>query len=173
MSDESYSIRPAWSDKPREEAHLLNPAFVGMLLCRMVADYTRKAGRPMPIALAFLLAPIVLHRRTREALPKSTVTGVLPWLQEHKDVHVTFAGRMRVTRAVTQEALMFAMAHAYLAVDGAALAVGRRRIPASYPNDPNHTDETRECVDRAAFVGRWLAGAGTDHTIFAAWGVAP
>lgn len=173
MSDEVYGVRPAWSDRPHEEAHLLNPAFVGMLLCRMVTDYGRKVGRPMPIALAFLLAPIVLHRRTREALPKSTVTGVLPWLQEHKDVHVTFAGRMRVTRAVTQEALMFSMAHAYLTVDGAALAVGRRRIPASYLKDASHTDETRECVERAAFVGRWLAGGGTDETIFAAWGVAP
>ena len=173
MSEEGYGVRTAWSERPHEEAHLLNPAFVGMLLCRMVTDYSRKTGRPMPIALAFLLAPIVLHRRTREALPKSTVTGVLPWLQEHKEVHVTFASRMRVTRPVTQEALMFAMAHSYLAVDGSALAVGRRRIPASYTKDADHTDETRECVDRAAFVGRWLAGAGTDNTIFAAWGVAP
>lgn len=173
MSDGEHGVRPAWIDRPQEEAYLLNPAFVGMLLCRMVADYARKAGRPMPIALAFLLAPIVLHRRTREALPKSTVTGVLPWLQEHKDLHVTFADRMRVTRAVTQEALMFTMAHAYLSVECAALAVGRCRIPASFPKESTHTDETRECVDRAAFVGRWLAGAGTDHTIFAAWGVAP
>ncbi|MES3043968.1 three component ABC system middle component [Sphingomonas faeni] len=173
MIDEGYSGRPAWSERPHEEAHLLNPAFVGTLLCRMVTDYVRKAGLPMPIALSFLLVPIVLHRRTREALPKSTVTGVLPWLQNHKDVHVTFARRLRATRAVTQEALMFSMAHTYLAVEGGALRVGHRRIPASYPKDVNHTDETRECVDRAAFVGRWFAGAGTDHTIFAAWGVAP
>lgn len=173
MGDEGYGVRLAWSDRPHEEAHLLNPAFIGMLLCRMVTDYVRKAGRPMPVALAFMLAPIVLHRRTREALPKSTVTGVLPWLQEHKEVLITFAGRMRATRAVTQEALMFAMAHDCLAVDGAALVVGRRRIPASYSKNASHTEESRVCVDRAAFVGRWLAGAGTDHTIFAAWGVAP
>ena len=75
-------------------------------------------------------------------MPKSTVTGVLPWLQEHKDVHVTFASRMRVTRAVTQEALMFAMAHSYLAVDGA----GAHQAVAQ------HLDEADLLVVQAACV---------------------
>jgi hypothetical protein len=33
--------------------------------------------------------------------------------------------------------------------------------------------EPTECLDKARFVGRWLAGAGPTATVFAQWGVRP
>jgi len=173
MTDASVQERLPWASRAVEQSNLFNPAFIATLSYQMVQDYSKKARRPMPLVLAFLLPAIVLHRRTRDALPHSTVTGLLPWLQENKEQLVTFAGRVRMTKPMMQEGLMFALAQQRLAFEGGALGIGRKRLPASIVKDPELTDEVRECMERAAFLGRWFAAAGTQGTIMAAWGVAP
>src|ERR1700758_5397641 len=102
--------RRAWTSRATEQANLFNPAFMAALSCRMVQDYSKKARRPMPFALVFLLPAIVLHRRSRDNLPKSTTTALLPWLQANKVQLVTFAERVRMMKPMMQEGLMFALA---------------------------------------------------------------
>ena len=70
-----------WAKRAVEEANLFNPAFCATLVTKAVADFGKKSDdRPLPFALAFLVLPIVMHHGTRQALPSSTVTALLPWL---------------------------------------------------------------------------------------------
>lgn len=171
---ESAAVQP-WAERAVEEANLFNPAFCAALVCKAVGDYTKKAaGRPMPFALAFLVLPVVLHRGTRRSLPGSTVTFLLPWLQEHRERLVDFPARARRLKPFGQEAIMFGIARGALAVeDGGGLVVNARKIAVTEKTTELFTFEAHECIDRAAFLGRWFAAAGTPATIFAAWGVAP
>jgi hypothetical protein len=163
-----------WSNRVVEEANLFNPAFCGVLIAQMSDDYAKKAHHPMPFPLAFLSLPIVLHRATRQALPGSTVTSLLPWIQDHREQLVDFATRVQRLRDVTREAVLFATQHEFLAVDaGGGLSSGSKRKTATERRTGLFTAEARECVDRAGFLGRWFAAAGTTQTIFAAWGIAP
>jgi hypothetical protein len=163
-----------WSNRVVEEANLFNPAFCGVLIAQMSDDYAKKAHHPMPFPLAFLSLPIVLHRATRQALPGSTVTSLLPWIQDHPEQLVDFATRVQRLRDVTREAVLFAAQHEFLAVDaGGGLSSGAKRKTATERRTGLFTAEARECVDRAGFLGRWFAAAGTTQTIFAAWGIAP
>ncbi|MBV8921791.1 three component ABC system middle component [Bradyrhizobium sp.] len=175
MTDEPTHERGGrtWASRPAEQANLFNPAFMAALSCRMVQDYTKKARQPMPFALVFLLPAVVLHRRSRENLPKSTATALLPWLQTNKEQLVTFAERVRMMKPMMQQGLMFALAQEHLAVEAGALTIGRTGFPAALPKSLRLTDESRECLERAAFLGRWFAAAGTAATIMAAWGVTP
>ena len=163
-----------WPMRPVEEANLFNPAFCVTLLARATDDYLKKVGRSFPFALSFLVLPIVLHSGTRLSLPVSTVTSLLSWVQENRDQLVGFPTRVSRLRGITREALMFGVQHQTLVLtsDG-GVALGGKRRSATERRTGLFTEEARECVDRAGFVGRWFSSAGTTATIYAAWGVAP
>ena len=169
-----YFMQP-WANRPVEEANLFNPAFSATLMTKTVGDFTKKAGgRQMPFALVFLVLPIIMHRGTREALPGSTVTALLPWLQENREQLVDFPARVRRLKPFSQEAVMFGVGYGALVLaDGGGLLVGRKKVSTTEKKTDLFTLEARECVDRAAFLGRWLAAAGPAATILAAWGVSP
>ncbi len=163
-----------WPKRVVEEANLFNPAFCAVLLAKTSEEFTKKTQQPLPFALAFLVLPVVLHRGTRSALPGSTVTSLLPWVQEHREQLVNFSGRVQSLRPITREAILFGTQNETLAVAGSGgIAVGARKVSATEKKTGLFTDEARECVERAGFLGRWLAAAGTPATIYSAWGIAP
>jgi len=157
-----------------EEANLFNPAFGAVLLAKAADEFTRKTHRQFPFALAFLVLPIVLHRGTRSALPGSTITALLPWIQGNREQLVNFAPRVQALKPITKEAILFGAQNQTLALtDSGGIAVGARRQTPTERRTGLFTDEARECVDRAGFLGRWFAAAGSPATIYSAWGVTP
>ncbi len=157
-----------WRSRVVEEANLFNPAFCTTLLAKAADEFNKKAERPLPFALTFLILPIVLHHGTRSALPSSTITSLLPWVQDNREQLVDFAQRVRRLRPITREALLFGVQHQTLALTASGdVAVGLRRQSATERRTGLFTDEARECVDRAGFLGRWLSAAGTTPTIYA------
>ena len=163
-----------WENRVVEEANLFNPAFCVALLAKTTQEYDRKGGQPFPFALSFLVLPIVLHRQTRSALPGSTLTALLPWIQDNRDQLVDFPKRVSGLRGITREALAFGVQHQALALSGdGCLGLGSRHRSATERRTGLFTDEAHECVDRAGFLGRWFSSAGTTATIYAAWGVRP
>lgn len=164
----------SWSNRAIEEANLFNPAFCVTLLARSVENFKKKSSSDFPFTLAFVVLPIVLHARTREALPGTTVTSILAWTQDNHGVLVGFASRVRALRDITREALLFGTQSETLVVgDGATLLLGAKRKAPTGKRIDLFTDEARACVDRAAFLGRWFAGAGSTSSIYAALGVRP
>lgn len=163
-----------WSNRPVEEANLFNPAFCATVLATAVHEYARKANKPLPYALIFLVLPIVLHQATREALPHSTITSLLPWIQANRDRLVNFAQRVCRLRPISREALLFGIQHSTLAIDSdGSVVIGSKRQAPTEKRTELYTAEVRDCIDRAGFIGRWFAAAGTIATIYAAWGISP
>jgi hypothetical protein len=160
-----------WNDRPPEIAHLFNPAFCGLLIREGVVGFMEVSPGGMPYPLVFLLLPIVLHKATRESLPTTIATKMHPWIQHHQEARVGFSDRCAAVAAYTREAILFAASGTLLTFsqDGALQAprLGFRRPP--WPPD----SESMMCSQRARFVGRWLAKAGDNATIFAMWGIRP
>ena len=163
-----------WDLRTNEEASLFNPSFCAMLLAETAFDHQRRNQLPMPFPLVFLVLPIVLHQNTRQALPSTTVTALLPWVERNRDILAGFPARVAVMREITKESLVFGLQHRLLQIsEPAALVVGPGRKTATVRRTPLFTNEVRKCVERAAFVGRWFAAAGTTATIYASLGVSP
>lgn len=160
----------AWSQRPVEIANLLNPAFTGILLRHSIDGYMEEKGCGMPYPLAFFVIPIVLHENTRKALPRGISTPMHAWLQQNPEVRIGFAERVRELLPYTKEALMFTMQLRVLTADQEGLLVpGERR-----PKSPNWRDsELDDFRLKPAFLGRWLARAGSAPTVFTMWGVRP
>lgn len=164
----------AWARRAVEEANLFNPAFCAMLIAKACKDYLKRGQEPLSFSLAFLILPIVLHPRTRAALPYSTVTSLLSWAQEHRADLTEFGMHSRSLLPYTREAIMFGVAGRVLAIDESGrIQVGDRYTAPTPKRTELFTDEVRDCLDRAGFVGRWFADAGTPSTIYSAFGVAP
>ena len=160
-----------WADQPLEEARLLNPAFLGALLWACASGHAQEKGR-LPYPLAFLALPIVLHRATRTVLPRGIRTSLPAWLGAHPRVLVGFQERAGALVPATKSALLFATSNGLISVvDEGVRAAPRPRAMASFERET--TDEVRECLKKARFVGRWFAQAGSATTVMALWGVTP
>jgi hypothetical protein len=160
-----------WTERPTEIAHLLNPAFCGLVLVHGVRGFVEETSTGMPYPLAFLMLPIVLHKPTREALPTSISTKMHPWLESHQQAQVGFADRCAAVVDHTREAMIFAIARNLLRISSDA----RIEVPEHRFRRPPWPAESEAflCLDKARFVGRWLGRAGQTATIFAMWGIRP
>lgn len=161
-----------WSERPLEQARLLNPAFVGTLLWSCARAYTTTADQPQPYALSFLVAPVVLHKSTRESLPTTTRTSLVSWVGENPRVIVGFAQRARSLVPLVKEAVLFASNGGLLQVqESGVVAEARPRSMARFEREASN--EVKACIKKAEFFGKWLALSGEFTTVMALWGVAP
>jgi len=160
-------------ERPQEEACLFNPAFLGLELWFIAAGYSEQTGKGIPFELAFVALPLSLHRSTREALPHSIRTSLAAWLEDNTDLRVGFPDRARGLAPFVREAILFGSAHGLLAVAerGRLLALPMQRPLKHYLSEA--TEEVRNCLLRAEFVGRWFGVSGTSTTIMSLWGVTP
>ncbi len=160
-----------WEKRPVEIANLLNPAFCGEVLRRSIAQYTAAASRSFPYPLAFLILPIVLHRNTRDKIPKSFRKQMHAWLMENQDVKIGFAERAKNLIEITRESVAFLMQIGALSLNTQGLIMPSGYHPSKI--SPQIAGEIYDCYKKAEIVGQMLARAGTPSTIYIMWGVKP
>lgn len=167
------STTVAWVDRSPEEANLLNPGFLATLIDSAAAGHRELAAAGLPWPLVFLALPAVLHKRTREALPRDVRASMAGWVRSHPLEVQEIAERAPALRATITEGLVFGLAHGTIAREGSRLLPGRRgrKRPGEHRREP--TDDFASCATRARFFGRWSAVSGTPATVFALWGLRP
>lgn len=162
-----------WTSRAPEERALLNPSFCSCLLWHAAVGYESVDGEALPFELAFVVLPVVLHRQTRECLPRAARSSLAVWINEHPLARSHIAHRARLLMPFTKEALIFGGMHALVDLAGVKVRANKdwkKRIGADLKTA---TDEVRECAKRAEFVGKWLAGSGSSSTVMAILGVRP
>lgn len=159
-----------WSQRPPEVRSLLNPAFCSLLLRAAVQGYSKRAHSHLPVALSFLVLPIVLHRPTRENLPGTARSKMHVWIRKNPIVRIGFPRRAIELVPFTREALLFGLVH------GSLLTGSDGAVAAGTTGDAFNTgapSEARSCVDAAVLLGKLFAAAGDAGTVLVAWGVRP
>lgn len=162
-----------WGNRPKEEAHLLNPAFCCVALTASVSSYTAVKSEGKPFPLLFMALPIVLHKPTRDLLPPNTRTSMASWLQQNPAARILFFDRVVSLKPHTQEAMLFGIMHDWLELQTSGLirsALTEARVASAIRK---LTLDARECAMKARFLGKWLALAGSPATVMALWGIRP
>jgi hypothetical protein len=162
-----------WAERPREEAHLLNPAFCCVTIASACAGYGESSGEPLPFVLAFMVLPVVLHRKTRESLPRTSRTSIPAWLQEHAEARIGFHERLMALQPHTKEALRYGLAFDWLAMgeSGVIRCVAPETLIGRSIRSLG--GDASDCVSRARFLGKWLGAAASTETTLALWGIRP
>ncbi|MFG2091933.1 MULTISPECIES: three component ABC system middle component [unclassified Spirillospora] len=159
----------AWDDRSPEAAALLNPALMAVITANAAWQYERASGQPMPWPLAFLVAPLILHKGTRESLPRTTRTHLSTWIGDHPVIRAGFPERARSLTGHVREGLRFGMAHGALLVTDHGALYGRLPNTAK----PVQGGDAAHIVQSAGKVGTWFSRAEQPATLFALFGVAP
>jgi hypothetical protein len=162
-----------WTSRPAEERALLNPSFCSCLLWQASVGYEGATHMPLPFDISFLVLPTVLHRETRESLPKVVRTSLAVWIDDNPLARSRIADRARTLVPFTKEAMMYGGLHGLFEFQGGAISANlewKKRIAADLKDS---TDEVRSCAKRAEFVGKWLASSGSSSTVMAILGVRP
>jgi hypothetical protein len=162
-----------WTNRSPEERALLNPSFFSLLFWHAATGHMEGGGTGLPFGTGFLVLPVVLHRETRESLPKMVTTSLPVWLDDNPLVRARLAERARTLVPYTREALLFGGTRGFLTVseDRVLAEQGwKRKISADLRRS---SDEVRSCAKRADFLGRWFARAGSPATVMALMGVRP
>lgn len=127
----------------------------------------------MPFPLAFLVLPLVLHRATRESLPKTTATALHAWLQARPEARLGFAARARQLAPVTREAILLSGSLGRLGFGdgGTLLPAGKLGKGKAALLERSHS--IKASVQKTKLVGKWFAEAGEPATVYHMWGVRP
>jgi len=163
----------SWHERSREERFLLNPSFCASLLWHAAKGYASSDDGYMSFEESFLVLPFVLHRETRDTLPRSTRTSLAVWIQEHPLAPARIAGRAKALVPFTKESLLFGGTHSFVAIDAGRI-VPQLEWQSRVTRVIRHSsDEVRFCLRRAEFIGKWFAGVGSSETVLALLGVRP
>ena len=162
-----------WTERPKEEAHLLNPAFCCITLASAIRGYMGARNEGLPVPIVFMVLPIVLHKPTRDALPHNIRTSMAAWLQEKSAMRVMFYERLISLKPHTIEAIQYGMLFDWLLPKEGGLLETSLKDSTINQAIAKSSDEARDCIMRARFVGKWFAAVGTTYTAMAFWGIRP
>ncbi len=154
----------AWEDRSPVRAAYLNPAFVAMIIAGASRGYADARRQLMAWPLAFVVVPLVLHRPTREQLPRTQATHLPRWIADNPVLRAGFPARATALVPAVREGLRFGLRHQVLTIESDA--VGGSLVP-------NLDGEANTIVNKASFAGRWLARTGDAATVFGLLGVEP
>ena len=171
MADDTLWSIP-WAERPAEEARIFNPAFCGELIGRTVHEYHRTRYEALGMVTTFLVLPLTLHRPTLEILPVRANKVFAGWVAENAALLTDLPVRVRRLRPVSREALLFALRHRLLSLEGGGLLPGTDPVRRA-TRLATSTDEVKAAYRAASLLGRWFAGQSTQAAILQGMGVAP
>jgi hypothetical protein len=169
MSADNEPTPPAPAARSGADARaLFNPPFMATLIGRASIGHRRERDAPLPLALAYLVAPIVLHTPTRAELPRVNAR-LAKWADQHQLLRAELRLRAPQLAAVTRQALRFGLRHELIAL----APTGVEAAPALAGLPEPGAGEAAECWKKAELLGRWLPRAGPPATVLALLGVRP
>ena len=151
-----------WREQPAEQARLFNPAFLGALVLCAADGYERTSQERhgLPYVLAFLVLPIVLHKSTREALPRTTRTSLPAWISVNAHTQVGFPARASSLVSLTKDSIAVACHGGLLAIEGSRLCARAKMSTVAHFANAVKSAEVSDCLKKAQFIGKWPAGGG-------------
>jgi Family of unknown function (DUF6521) len=162
----------AWSKRNPIVANLFNPAFCGELIRIVVYNYNKqKITTNFPFAFSFLVLPILLHKETREQIPKSVRTYLFVWVESNDFLFFDFSKRTKSMVNYTREALMFAMAYKKIDISNEGEIIAKREKVKLIAREDY--EEYNEIIKKAEMLGKWLATTSDVKSIYSFFRITP
>ncbi|MFK0202061.1 three component ABC system middle component [Streptomyces lavendulae] len=154
----------------REERALYNPAFTGLLCIRAVQGHDKAYATPCPLPVAVAASIMALQPAIRDALPATTGTGLMGWLEANDHVRIEMSRNATTLAAVVKPGLLFALQSRAIHCTDVGLSPVPRAVSKTIGEG---TQQTRAIQQAALMLGRWLPSTGSLGTVLTLLGVQP
>lgn len=154
----------------REERALYNPAFTAVLCTRAVQGYDKEYAAACPLPVAVTASIMALQPAIRTALPATTGTGLMGWLEANEHVRIEMSRNATVLATMVRPGLLFALQSRVLHCTAAGLIPVPRALAKTISGG---TAQTRAIQQAALMLGRWLPSTGSLSTVLTLLGVQP
>lgn len=160
-----------WKERPKEIANLLNPAICCTILTSSIVGYKSVDPNGMPFPLMFIVLPLILHKKTRDSLPRSITTTFTAWIHRDPSAKLSFYERAVSMKPFTREAISFGLSHGWLFLDqnGKMNSIMEDKNIERFLRKLD--GENKECVRKSRLMGKLFAKAGSTDTIFTLLGI--
>jgi len=132
--------------------------------------YIAECDRLFPVPLIYLVLPLLLHRKTREAI--STKTQFINWIHNNEYLLIDFAERSESLVTITNEALEYLLHSNHIAFSSSGEVQISYAIK-SLSKTKFAEEDVKTCIDKSESIGKWFARTGRVETIYSALGVRP
>lgn len=143
---------------------MLNPALIAVIIGQSANAYSTQRREPMPWSLAFVVATMVLHSPTRDALPTSTRTHLSTWLLNNPRISAGFSYRTESLRDRVLEGLRFGLRHQHLSIQSSGIVAPKIDLK-------EVSGELQVLLKKAELAGRWLAKVQGVSTVYSLLGM--
>lgn len=161
---------PGWSSRSPVPAAMFNPALVSITIATAANQYEETAGFPMPWPLAHLVTPLVLHRPTREVLPRTKATSLTKWASDNTVIIAGFPARAKQMAPYVREGLRFGLRERTIEAVGGD---GLRSLAEAQIIARRAAGDLPVIYRASGMVGRVFGRAGNAASIYAALRVQP
>lgn len=164
-------MKTAWEERNTIVANLFNPAFCGEVIRVVIDKYNKHTNKMFPFAFSFIILPILLHKKTREKMPKTVRTYIFVWVEENDNLFFDFSTRVKSMVKYTKEALSFLLAYKKIAItnQGEINAINER----GKTIDKEDYEEYNEIMKKAEMLGKWLASTSDVKSIYSFFRIIP
>jgi hypothetical protein len=156
------------SSRTPEEAALFNPAFVSILVTRIVEGHRRESDRDPTLPIVFVATAIALDGQVRSTLTMTVRSHLGAWKYGNPAAAARIPQLCRVHRDNFRRGLMFGLHHRLVIIDGSHLSVGTTTLRKSLGGFSQDVEEGQRA---AFFLGRWLSTSGPTASVMAILGV--
>lgn len=161
----------SWTERNKIVANLFNPAFCGEIIRATAKEYNKHTNTNFPYAFTFLVLPIVLHKATRDRMPRSVRTYFFVWVEKNNDLFFDFPKRTRGMVKYTKEALSFLLFHNKIEFnDNTEIIVTDERVKKINKED---YQEYNEILKKAEMLGKWLSSTSNVKSIYSFLRITP
>jgi len=164
-------MKTTWIERNTIVANLFNPAFCGEILRISISNYNKHTNKNFPFALSFLILPILLHKGTRDRMPRTVRSYFFVWVEENDDLFYNFPKRTKGMVKYTKEAISFLLANKKIEITelGDIIADPQR---AKQINNEDY-EEYNEIIRKAEMLGKWLTATTNVNSIYSFFRITP
>jgi hypothetical protein len=163
---------PNWDKRSIFTSNLLNPAFCGEVIRKNIVQYCKDSGKEgLPFSLAFFILPIILHKQTRNLLPKTKRTKLHEWLTNNEELKLIIVPRIKYLTPYTRESLLFLYGHGIIEfnTEGEIVPV----ITRSKKFHKDYTEEIADIFNYAGKLGTWINTFPSEKITYTFFGIKP
>ena len=164
-------MRYGWEERNTIVANLFNPAFCGEIIRVAALSFNKETSKKFPFALSFLVLPILLHKETRDRLPKSTKTYFFVWVEKNDDLFFDFSKRTKSMVKYTKEAISFLLLYKKIEFneDGEIDTTNRKWKKI----EKDEYEEYNDILKKAEMLGRWLGRTSDVKSLYSYFRITP